>query len=327
MIRRTSVALAARTFRSIPSLHRLRSTAVAHDTHDDEADAAGWCGVWPDNARNQFSDAVVAKHAGVSAAAALGRSVLDGGVHRLTYAVRGDAVVGVAALPCATGGHIPRREWRTRAWGVGTATGCVHHASSATEDGMLGVEVAPQRMEDDWTERLLQLEIDVDEQKMALREGPDGAWTDVPLSLPRAGVRPWAMLPADGAADSSVRLVSCDAQPVALHAVDGLEDLVGGLGAAAQRRALRWCTEEGFFDASIIAEMDAADAFVGATLGPSTAVSAAATAATATGHQLQRDRLQLMARLRLTQQAAAPAAMPSSGTVQSSSRAAAMFAH
>ena len=153
---------------------------------------------------------------------------------------------------------------------------------------MLGVEVAPQRMEDDWSERLLQLEIDVDEQRLALRDGADGAWTDVPLSLPRAGVRPWAMLPADGAADSSVRLVSCASQPVALHAVDGLEELVNGLGPAAQRRALRWCTEEGFFDVQTITELDAADAFVGATLGcapcgvndgPSTAAGAAGAAA------------------------------------------------
>jgi len=184
-------------------------------------------------------------------ASVLASVVLREGVHRLTFAVQGDAVVGVATAadeqarkPGAFGG---------KAWGVGTATGCLHHASTATKEGMYGVELIPQRLEDDAVERLLHFEVDMDERSMRMRCAPD-PWREVPLRLPTA-VRPWALMPgADEPHDvpSTVRLVSCVAEPVALHLVHGLDHIVGELGAGAQKRALAWCAEEDVYDVAAI---------------------------------------------------------------------------
>lgn len=188
-------------------------------------------------------------------ASVLASPVLQEGVHRLTFAVQGDAVVGVAS---AVEDHARRpqsaSEFDAKAWGVGTATGCLHHASTATKEGMYGVELIPQRPEGDAVERLLHFEIDMDERTMRMRCAPE-PWRDVPLRLPTA-VRPWALMPEaeDAPHDMppTVRLVSCTAEPVSLHLVHGLDNIVGELGAGAQKRAVNWCTEEGYYDAAAI---------------------------------------------------------------------------
>ena len=188
----------------------------------------------------------------------------------MTYGVKGDAVVGVAAVPEGD-------DWQAKAWGVGTATGCLHH-SSAIEDGLHGIELMPQRLVGDFTERFVHLELDLDESTVRLRwDGPwTGSlpaihrWTEVPVRLPSA-VRPWALIPEDAEddIDPTVRLVGCLAEPVPLHLVDGLCGVVAPLGVATQRRALRWCTEEGFFDVAAIEATGAAKDFVRALDCPS----------------------------------------------------------
>ena len=128
---------------------------------------------------------------------------------------------------------------------------------------MPGVELVPQRLAGDASERVFDLELDLDESRVRLRS-EDGAWLDVPLRLP-AAVQPWALIPERSAEDAvapAVQLLECVAQPVALDQVDGLAALVGELSDRAQRRALKWCTSEEIFDATSIEALGLADAFV-----------------------------------------------------------------
>ena len=157
-----------------------------------------------------------------NAVAALGQKTMTEGVHRLTFAARGDCIVGFAKAfivgfasgdePDALHEALHEAAWRARAWGVGNHTGCYHHAASCTSEGMPGVEVAPQRALDDEAERTLHFELDLDESRLRLRCDAEAVWRDVPARLP-AAVRPWALLldqDAEDAVPPSVRLVSCE---------------------------------------------------------------------------------------------------------------------
>ena len=117
---------------------RLRSTLTID--LDDEDERTSWASMWPRHGALSCSDdgSCIRQQRGAGiTAAALGGATLEEGRWHLTYGVKGDAVVGVAAVPEGD-------DWQAKAWGVGTATGCLHH-SSAIEDGLHGIELMPQR--------------------------------------------------------------------------------------------------------------------------------------------------------------------------------------
>lgn len=143
-------------------------------------------------------------------AAAIANTVLESGVYLLTYAVQGDAIVGVASAdvtedeePCALG--------------FSTATGCLTYASEASQDGFVGVELGPQRTANDAIARIVEFEINCQTSSMRFRYRHNDkdalffGWKEVPAKLPQS-VRPWALIP--GRSDDcnvlpAVRLVSC----------------------------------------------------------------------------------------------------------------------
>ena len=186
--------------------------------------------------------------------------VLASGVHFLSFAVQGDIIVGFAAA--SSGVEVNRTN---KAWGVSTATGCLHYCSTQMDEGMPGLEIGPQRLDGDTAERLLQFELNLDDAKVRLRHGTDSAWIDVPLRLP-AAVHPWALIPTDHARDVTpvARLVSCESARIELNEVKGLDEVVGHVHAAAQRRALQWCTERGIGSSASIVELGKVHAFISA---------------------------------------------------------------
>ena len=242
-----------------------------HFEDDKASDTPAFCSFWPPSAAARTldtvvrqRDTVVRQHDMAEPAAALASPILEEGVNMLTFAVQGDAIVGVAsALPRE---QRSAEEWQAKAWGVSTATGCLHYASSATEEGMLGIEIGPQRLVEDSCTKLIHLELDMDESRLRLRHG-SGKWRDVPVRLPLS-VRPWVLF---GAGSEGVRpaveLVSCTLQPVNLSAVSGLRDLVGRLSVPDQRRALAWCTSEGIFDVAAINGCGLTHEFIQSTVG------------------------------------------------------------
>jgi len=185
-------------------------------------------------------------------AAALALPVLDEGIFRLTFAVKGDAVVGVASALSS------QDEWDAKAWGLSTVTGCLHYASSPDQDGMPGVEIAPQRQIDDDGEALVHFELDLDELTIRSRMNND-PWRALPVRLP-AAVRPWVLFPAGdtaGLVRSEAKLLACEQKELDLHVVRGLRSAVGHLSSADQRRALAWCEDAGFFEVAAIEPADA----------------------------------------------------------------------
>ena len=193
--------------------HRVLSTAIVHLDDEDDACWSSFQHRWVGSGQ-LFTKANETQRldlfSGASEAAALAMPTLErgSGVHRLAFSVQGDCVVGVASAVIAEDD-----EWSARAWGVGTASGCLHLARSASEDGMLGVELGPQRMANDADEKLVEFEIDMDALSMRLRFD-EGRWRDMPVGLPEQ-VRPWALIPAvseDCNVSPIVRIVSCEAQ-------------------------------------------------------------------------------------------------------------------
>lgn len=145
-------------------------------------------------------------------AAAISNAVLESGIHRITYAVQGDAIVGVASADETDDKDAP-----PRAWGLSTATGCLTYASNAMQDDLVGEELGPQRMANDAVARIVEFEVNCQTSRMRLRcrqmdkDSLSFCWKEVPVSLPEA-VRPWALIP--GRSDDcdvlpAVRLVSC----------------------------------------------------------------------------------------------------------------------
>jgi len=236
------------------------SNALAVEEEEEEEELV-WHTSWPTNKPVlNMNEAEVWRTGFLNReeAAALASPVLEDGIHHLTFAVQGDAIVGVASALAS------QDEWRAKAWGVSTATGCLHYAQDAKSDGMIGIELIPQRLVDDATVSVLHFELDLDESRMRLRSGAS-TWRDVPVRLPPT-VRPWALFSAESeGVRPIVRLVSCVAHPINLQLVDGLDRVVAHLSSAEQRRALAWCTENGIFDVAAIGHLDVSRELIDAT--------------------------------------------------------------
>lgn len=221
------------------------STLVWDDCAHEEDEAPSWVAKTADARVLCDGSAVTSINA---PAAALATPIMHEGLHHLTFAVRGDCVVGLGAVDLLDEDEV---QWDTRTWGLSTATGCLHHGRTATDEGMLGVELGEQRMIGDSAERILHFEVDCDASSLRLRVEPH-PWLDVPVSLPD-GVRPWALLSAEAAdVPPTVRLLACEPVPVPLHMVEGLAALVGHLRPAEQRRALEWCLDQGTLEVGMI---------------------------------------------------------------------------
>lgn len=190
--------------------HRMRSTmAIEADEEYDDAEAVWAASNGLGLAFSPCKSSVSKVSAKPTDLASLGEPLMEQGTFDLKFQVRGDVVVGFADAASAKS-----VDWKARAWGVSTATGCLHHSRSAMEDGMPGVELGPQRMVGDTAERLMHFEIDLDSSSVRLRID-EAAWVDVPVSVPSA-VRPWALLPTDSSPDvvPQARLLACTEQTV-----------------------------------------------------------------------------------------------------------------
>ena len=130
---------------------------AAHETADFT-----WETCWPE-AQSSLSlsecGTTIRKDDPSVATGALALPVLTEGLHTLTYAVRGDAVVGIATALADP------HDWEAKAWGFGTETGCLHHAR-ANREGMPGVILGPQRLLGDACERLVHFQIDLDDSTL-----------------------------------------------------------------------------------------------------------------------------------------------------------------
>lgn len=194
---------------------------IDDDEYPDDS-AAGWSSVWLSTSEapaiaewsvksmvwmSQCGSTVAKKMGSNFHAATLAQPILMEGVYHLTYSLRGDCVVGVA--DAAVSDDAEDAQWKSRAWGFGSETGCLHYAT-ATADGMPGIEIGPQRMEGDTAEHVVHMELDMDASSLRIRHHADDTWQHMPVTLPSA-VRPWALLSASSARDVApeVRLVSC----------------------------------------------------------------------------------------------------------------------
>jgi len=177
------------------------------------------------------------------------------GEHMFTFAVRGDVILGVA--------ESAHDGCEGKAWGVSTSSGCLHHTSSPDDDGYVGIEVAPQRMEGDTSDFLVHMQVDTIAGELRFRHDRSLHWVDTKVKLPSA-VRPWARRAADRAQDvqPAVQLLSYNHAPLSFAAVCGLDTLVEGLDGSKQVQALKWCEREGVYDVAAITALDASDDFV-----------------------------------------------------------------
>ena len=217
-----------RVSRLQPAAIRFRSTMLvdyADDEYDD--DHATWAAVSSGLAVTPCKLTVSKACSTTKSLASLGEPLLEKATYDLRVSVQGDMVVGFAEADATDSGY----DMEKRAWGVSTSTGCLHHARHATEEGMLGVELAPQRMLGDADERHLHFELDMNASRVRLRID-DAPWVDMPVRVP-AAVRPWVLVPGDSASDVTprARLLACTEQAqTGGEAVGGLRGLASHFG-------------------------------------------------------------------------------------------------